>query len=176
MYNPTHAAHLLWQRSREVTVGSGRVGSIRFRRVEEHRSARKKRRKRLRWYGKEVLVPLRRVGVICDGICEKRLAPYRQEIVPKRVRLGELLFDNEVRDKLLRISPATVDRLLAPARKRYELRARSTTKPRTLLKHQIPIRAFSDWDEARPGFVEIDLVSHEGRDPRSDYAYALDAH
>jgi hypothetical protein len=126
-------------------------------------------------YGKEVLVPLQWVWVICDGICGKRLAPYLQEIVPKLERLGELTLDDEVRSKLLRISPATVDRLLAPVRKRYQLRARSQTKPGTLLKHQIRIRTWSDWDEARPGFVEIDLVSHEGGNPRGDFAYTLDA-
>jgi hypothetical protein len=42
------------------------------------------------------------------------------------------------------------------------LRARSHTKPGTLLKHQIPIRAFAEWDEQQPGFVEMDLVAHNG--------------
>jgi hypothetical protein len=60
-------------------------------------------------------------------------------------------------------------------RKRYQLRARSHTKPGSLLKHQIPIRTWSDWNEACPGFLEIDLVSHEGGDPRGDFAYTLDA-
>jgi hypothetical protein len=123
----------------------------------------------------EVLVALQRVWVICDGICGKRLAPYLREIVSTLERCGELTLDTEVRHKLIGMSPATVDRLLAPARKRYALRARSHTKPGSLLKHQIPIRTWSDWDEACPGFLEIDLVSHEGGDPRGDFAYTLDA-
>ena len=45
-------------------------------------------------------------------------------------------------------------------------------QPRTLT---IPIRTFSDWDDLRPGFIEIDLVSHEGGNARGDYAYTLDA-
>jgi len=113
--------------------------------------------------------------VICDGICGKRLAPYLEEIVPVLERWGELVLDEETRRKLIVISPATIDRMLAPARKRYQLRARSQTKPGTLLKHQIPVRTFSDWDELRPGFVEIDLVSHEGGNARGDYAFTLDA-
>ena len=113
--------------------------------------------------------------VICDGICGKRLAPYLEEIVPTLERLGELTLDKVTRRKLIGISPATIDRMLAPARKRYQLRARSQTKPGTLLKHQIPIRTFSDWDELRPGFIEVDLVSHEGGNARGDYAYTLDA-
>jgi hypothetical protein len=174
-YNRSYAARVLRQRAHEVVLGTGRVGGVKVTVVADQRSPRKKKRRRPRVYGKEVLAPLQRVWVICDGICGKRLAPYLRKIVPKLERLGELVLDDEVRRKLIGISPATVDRLLAPVRKRYQLRARSHTKPGTLLKHQIPIRTFSDWDEARPGFVEIDLVSHEGGDPRGDFAYTLDA-
>jgi hypothetical protein len=174
-YSRSYAARVLRQRAREAVVGSGRVGGVRFTVVEDQRSPRRRRRKRSRVYGKDVLAALQRVGVICDGICGKRLAPYLAEIVPTLERWGELTLDAEVRRKLIQISPATVDRLLAPARQRYQLRARSRTKPGTLLKHQIPIRTFSDWNEDRPGFLEIDLVSHEGGDPRGDFAYTLDA-
>lgn len=174
-YNRSYAARVLRQRAREVVLGTGRVGGVKFTLVEDQRSPRNKRRKRPRVYGKEVLAPLQRVWVICDGICGKRLAPYLREIVSTLERVGELTLDAEVRRKLIRISPATIDRLLAPARKRYQLRARSQTKPGTLLKHQIPIRTWSDWNEACPGFVEIDLVSHEGGDPRGEFAYTLDA-
>ena len=31
-----------------------------------------------------------------------------------------------------------------------------------LLKSQIPIRTFSEWDENKPGFIEVDLVGHDG--------------
>jgi hypothetical protein len=62
---------------------------------------------------------------------------------------------------------------LKPERKKYELKGRSLTKPGTLLKHQIPIRTFSEWDEQRPGFVEIDLVGHEGGNPRGDFIQTL---
>jgi len=174
-YNRSYAARVLRQRACEVVLGTGRVGGVKFTLVEDQRSPRTKRRRRPRVYGKEVLAPLQRVWVICDGICGKRLAPYLRTIVSVLERVGELTLDAEVRRKLIRISPATIDRLLASARKRYQLRARSQTKPGTLLKHQIPIRTWSDWNEAHPGFVEIDLVSHEGGDPRGEFAYTLDA-
>jgi len=102
------------------------------------------------------------------------LGPYLPKIVPVLERWGELKIADEVEKKLLTISPATIDRLLAPVRKRYQLKARSNTKPGTLLKHQIPIRTFSEWDEKKPGFVEIDLVSHEGGDPSGDFIQTLD--
>jgi len=38
----------------------------------------------------------------------------------------------------------------------------STTKAGPLLKQQIPIRTFAQWDEAKPGFLEVDLVAHCG--------------
>jgi len=129
---------------------------------------------RLRKYDKQVVVALCKVWLICDCICGKRLGPYLAEIVPLLERLDELKIADEVREKLIAISPATIDRLLAPLRKSYQLQARSNTKPGTLLKHQIPIRTFSDWDELRPGFVEVDLVSHEGGDPKGDYIQTLD--
>ena len=48
------------------------------------------------------------------------------------------------------------------------------TKPGTLLRHQIPIRTFADWDEKKPGFVEVDLVGHDGGILKGDFLYTLD--
>jgi hypothetical protein len=46
--------------------------------------------------------------------------------------------------------------------KRFELKGRSGTKPGSLVKSQVPVRAYADWDDARSGFVETDLVAHCG--------------
>ncbi len=174
-YNRSYASRVLRQRAKPKVVGKGRRGKVKITLVEDERTKRKRSlRRRPRKYDKQVVVALRKVWVICDCICGKRLGPYLAEIVPVLERLDELKIADEVREKLIKISPATIDRLLAPLRKRYQLKARSNTKPGTLLKHQIPIRTFSDWDELRPGFVEIDLVSHEGGDPKGDYIQTLD--
>jgi transposase InsO family protein len=172
-YNRSYAARVLRERSRPRVLGRLKRDGVNITLVEDER-AKKKPKKRPRKYDKEVFVALRRIWVICDCICGKRLGPYLPEIVDALERWGELEINEEVRKKLIEISPATIDRLLAPVRKRYQLKARSNTKPGTLLKHQIPIRTFSEWDEARPGFVEIDLVSHEGGDPSGDYIQTLD--
>ena len=71
------------------------------------------------------------------------------------------------------MSAATIDRRLAPERKKHELKGRSHTKPGSLLKSQIPIRTWADWDDAVPGFVEIDLVGHEGGNAAGEHAYTL---
>ncbi len=61
--------------------------------------------------------------------------------------------------------PATIDRLLAPERAKYQLERSRHHPAGTLLKHQIPVRTFSDWDEAKPGFMEADLVAQDGGVP-----------
>jgi hypothetical protein len=71
------------------------------------------------------------------------------------------------------MSAATIDRRLAADRARWRPKGRSLTKPGSLLKAQIPIRTWADWDDTRPGFVEIDLVGHEGGDPTGEFAQTL---
>ena len=71
-----------------------------------------------------------------------------------------------MRAKLLTISAATIDRLLAAE-------GHSRTKPGTLLKHQVPIRTFADWDEQEPGFSEIDLIAHDGGNASGDFCQTL---
>jgi IS30 family transposase len=135
----------------------------------------RKRRKiqRQRIYGYDVLTALKQIWVIMDCICGKRLRPMIKEMLAILQKHKELKVIGETKKKLLRISASTIDRILKPERKKYELKGRSLTKPGTLLKHQIPIRTFSEWDEQRPGFVEIDLVGHEGGNPRGDFIQTL---
>jgi hypothetical protein len=71
------------------------------------------------------------------------------------------------------MSAATIDRRLKGAKVLAEFRGRSHTKPGSLLKSQIPIRTWSEWDEARPGFVEIDLVGHEGGNSFGEFCFTL---
>jgi hypothetical protein len=75
--------------------------------------------------------------------------------------------------KLLRISAATIDRLLSPERRRLQVKGPSGTKPGSLLRQQIPIRTFAEWDEARPGFFEVDLVGHDGGVGAGDFCQSL---
>lgn len=53
-------------------------------------------------------------------------------------------------------------------------KGRATTKPGSLLKSQIPIRTGTEWDEKRPGFVEMDTVAHCGTSTRGQYVVTLD--
>jgi hypothetical protein len=88
-------------------------------------------------------------------------------------RHGELELSEGQRAQLLSLSERTIDRLLAAKRRQLRLKGRAMTKPGSLLKGQIPIRTFAEWDHSRAGFLEVDLVSHEGGDPRGEFAYSL---
>jgi hypothetical protein len=158
----------------EVT-GYGREHAARLLRAgPPPKRAPARRRRRPRTYDADVLFALRRIWATLDGVCGKRLAAAMPAVLPAMERVGELSVSREVREKLLSVSAATIDRLLAPDRARLSLKGRMGTKPGTLLKHQIPIRTFTDWDGARPGFVEIDLVGHDGGVLRGEYCQTLD--
>jgi hypothetical protein len=91
-----------------------------------------------------------------------RLHPFVPELLDRLVQCGEVLVSPAV-DKLVRqASRPTLARLLAAARAQYPRRGATTTHPSTWLKQQIPIRTFADWDDARPGFCQVDLVAHCG--------------
>jgi hypothetical protein len=109
-----------------------------------------------------------------DCICGKRLQPILAEVTRKLERFREITVDEHVRQKLRTISPATIDRLLEGERRKQTIKGRSNTKPGTLLRNQIPIRTFSEWDDLRPGFVEIDLVGHDGGDAKGEFVQTLD--
>lgn len=79
----------------------------------------------------------------------------------------------EVRAQFLTISPATADRLLQALRRRERPHGLSATKVGTLLKQQVPVRTFADWDEAKPGFLEADLVAHADTNVRGSFVWTL---
>src|SRR3989337_2864147 len=135
---------------------------------------KKIRRDKPRSYDETVLRALRKIWVIMDCMCGKRLVGVLGELIPVLEEHGEIEVDTRTKQKLLKISASTIDRVLAPERKRLFSSSKSRTKPGTLLKHKIPIKTFSEWDEQRPGFVEIDLVGHDGGDISGDYIQTLD--
>ncbi|MGH3503152.1 MAG: integrase catalytic domain-containing protein [Nocardioidaceae bacterium] len=134
---------------------------------------RRPRRPRPPVYGEEVIAALRKVWAVLDAPAGKRLAPFLPEIVGRLRACGELLIDDDTAARLCGMSAATIDRRLAPDRKKLQLKGRSGTKPGSLLKSQIPVRTWADWDDTRPGFVEIDLVGHEGGNPSGDFCQTL---
>ena len=134
------------------------------------RPARKARTPR---YDSDTVVALRFCWAVLGAPTGKRLAPMMGEVVPRLRRFEELVIADETAAALVAMSAATMDRRLAGDRAKLTLKGRSHTKPGSLLKDQIPIRTWAQWDDAVPGFVEIDLVGHEGGNAVGDHCYTL---
>ena len=149
----------VWLRGGKVVVGDAR---------------QRQQRLKPRYYDEPVVQALIKLWQLLNYLCGKRLVAIMPELIAKLEQFGELRLTPLTKQKLLRISAASVDRLLQPERRKQQVRGRSHTKPGTLLKHQIPIRTFAEWDEAQPGFAEIDLVAHDGGLALGDYCQTLD--
>jgi hypothetical protein len=124
-------------------------------------------------YGPDVIAALTICWTVLGMPAGKRLAPMLAELVAVLRYFGELVIDEDTAVLLVSMSAATIDRRLAGERAKYRLKGRCTTKPGSLLKSQIPVRTWADWDDARPGFVEIDLVGHDGGNPAGPHAFTL---
>jgi hypothetical protein len=132
----------------------------------------KKRGKPSNYNKPSVLEPLKKIWLAANLPCSKRLKVILPLWLPSYVKqFGSLSL--QVVKALHRISPATLDRLLEPARVKYRGRGRTTTKPGTLLRKQIPIKTHQ-WDEKKPGFLEADTIAHCGGSLLGDFVYTID--
>jgi transposase InsO family protein len=131
------------------------------------------RRARKPVYSARVVSALELCWRVARAPAGKRLGPMLGVLVPLLRRDGELDLTDTEATLLMVMSAATIDRRLKGAKVLAEFRGRSHTKPGSLLKSQIPIRTWSEWDEARPGFVEIDLVGHEGGNSFGEFCFTL---
>jgi hypothetical protein len=132
----------------------------------------KKRGKPAVYHKTDIIQPLKQIWLTANLPCSKRLKAILPSWLPKyNEYFGKL--DEEVNKALLTISPATIDRILKPVRIQYHKRGKSTTKPGTLLRKQIPINT-NQWEEWRPGFLEADTVAHCGDSLMGMFAYTID--
>ena len=105
-----------------------------------------------------------------DRICSKRLKSVLPSIVEAMERHGHLDVDQIVRDKVLTVSAATIDRLLKPVRTKTK-RRRSKCKKKA--SNLVPTKTFSDWKEPTPGYLEIDFVAHCGGSLSGSFIHSL---
>ncbi len=129
------------------------------------------RKARVPKYDEDTASALRLCWAVLGAPTGKRLAPVIGELVPTLRRFQELKIGDETERSLISMSAATMDRRLKEDRARMMLKGRSHTKPGSLLKDAIAIRTWAQWDDAVPGFVQIDLVGHEGGNAIGDHAY-----
>jgi hypothetical protein len=114
-------------------------------------------------------------------VCGKRLVPMIRTNL-KAPSLTEQYILNlarefripaDVQAKLAKVSRSTICRMLGRERKRHTAKGRSAAKPGTLLKQQILVHTFWHWNDKKPGFCEIDTVSHDGGFIQDEYAFTL---
>ena len=132
----------------------------------------KKRGKHPVYQNEAILKPLKKIWLEANLPCSKRLKVMLPIWLPGYVELFRELCP-EVTSALLNISPPTIDRILKPIRIHYTKRGRSTTKPGTLLRKQIPIKT-NQWDESRPSYLEADTVAHCGDSTAGMYVNTID--
>ena len=162
-----HASWLL--RSMGTTVWDHRDGQV----VKIVVGQRRRRRKVWRNYDAQTKAALKNVWYIFDCMCGKRLVVALRTMLPILEKFGEISLEPEVRQKLMRISAATIDRLLQGEKRKLVIRGRSHTKPGTSLMAQIPVRTFAEWRGVRVGVLGLDLVGHDGGVASGDFAFTL---
>ncbi len=140
--------------------------------------AKKPRKQRASKYSYDTLLVLQMVWAASGGQCGRYLAASMQTQLDLLERHGELTFgvgrySPAVREELLAMSSASIDRYLAPAKATDQIRGKSTTKPSPLLRSSIKIRKAGDEVEAEPGFFEGDTVAHCGPTLKGEFARTL---
>jgi hypothetical protein len=157
-----------------ATLGYHRKHAIRvLRKFKRFRKTKSKRPGRTPLYSQpHILKPLKKIWLAANLPCSKRLKIILPLWIPGYIQSFGPLPPQTIK-ALSRISPATIDRILSPTRIHYKKRGRSTTKPGTLLRNQIPINT-NQWNESRPGFLEADTVAHCGDSLSGMFAYTID--
>lgn len=124
-------------------------------------------------YGPEVIAALTVCWKVLGMPAGKRLAPMLAELVAVLRHFRELAISDQTAALLVSMSAATIDRRLADERAKCKIRGRVGTKPGSLLKSQITVRTWAEWDDVVPGFVEIDTVFHDGGNRGGGHAFTL---
>jgi len=119
----------------------------------------------------EVLPVLKAIWLVSDQLCSKLLKAALPAWLEHYERRGAPL-PEALRKKLLKISPAQIDRLLRPSRVQHPKKGISATRPGTLLRHEVPTRGGPP-DTTRPGSVEADTVAHCDDSTEGDYVNSL---
>lgn len=152
------------------TWGYNKKYAIRLLNKKEKLKFKKKSGPKSIYQSKEFITALKNIWISTDYICSKRL----KSAIPIWLPHYESAFESLSKDtinKLLKISPATIDRVLKSIRK-IGNKGFSGTKPGSILKNQIPIKT-DNWDVDRPGFMEADTVAHCGNSTQGDFIWSL---
>jgi len=119
----------------------------------------------------EMLPVLKTVWLASDQLCSKLLKAALPEWIESHERRTTPL-PEAFKEKILKISPAQMDRLLQSSRVQDPKKGLSATRPGTILRHAVPTRSGPP-DTRRPGSVEADTVAHCDDSTEGDYVNSL---
>ncbi len=153
-------------------TGFHRKHAIRVLLKNAPRQASREPRQRTRIYNEAVREALTIVWEASDRICGKRLHQAIAGLIEAMERHGHLRLDPTVRESLLSMSAATMDRLLTTVRDTAK-QGRRRTMINTALRKSIAVRIFGDWHDPAPGFFEMDMVVHCGKSTVGSYVHSL---
>ncbi|QPN59612.1 transposase [Synechococcus sp. CBW1002] len=128
-----------------------------------------------RRYGPEAAAALVPLWEASDRLCGKRLAALLPLLVESLEQHGHLNLEPAVREQVLAMSSATIDRLLAPIRKTSAANNwRRPPRAYSAVRRRVPVRTFKGWSNHRePGWLEIDLVAHCGGRMQGPFLWTL---
>jgi hypothetical protein len=141
-------------------TGYHRKHAIRL--LQTQPGAAKETRERNRLYDEAVRQALTILWEAADRVCGKRLKALIPKLIDAMERHGHLDLDPVVKAKLLQVSAATIDRMLADARLHIDGQRKRRKGVGSAIRRSIPVRTFADWRDPPPGFLEIDMVEHCG--------------
>jgi hypothetical protein len=127
-----------------------------------------KRGRKAKYTDPMILKVILRIWKLTNLPCSKRMKAILALWLPHY----PYLLSDKIYADLLNISPATIDRLMQPLRKRYSKFGLSTTKPGSLLKKHIPVQT-DQWDQTVPGYLEADTVAHCGTSLEGMFVYTV---
>jgi hypothetical protein len=135
----------------------------------------RKHRARGGTYGAEVVTALAKLWELFDYPCGQRLVPALRSELGRLRALKEIRCSDTVAEKLERISPKTVDRLLAREKQVRRLRRNRNPAAHPLLYQRIPVKVAAEWDTSEVGNLQVDYVEHCGRSTGGEYVHTLSA-
>jgi hypothetical protein len=154
-YNRKYAPRILNRRETKETVLHTKDGTVKLKPTKKRQANRKGKK----IYTEEVIASLCLIWAFFWYKCGKLLAPLMRQQLPFIALWPTFGITADIREKLMKISPATIDRALKKDKAALTLKGKSLTKPGELLKHRIPIRTFYTSEERKlPGFIQIDTV------------------
>jgi hypothetical protein len=151
-----------WHRKHAIRVLSPREKSGSVQPHQRHRT-----------YGASIREALIALWEASDRLCGKRLVVMIPTLLPALERHGRLKLCADERPLILRVSAATIDRLLSEVKVVAAGGRRRRAGFSSAVRRQVPVRTFDDWGKPPPGYCEADLVAHSGTSTSGAFVQTL---